>query len=155
VIEKEKDMQLKDQAKKSRDWKTVAALTTLSALGVSGLALADSGDPTVPDSIDLKDRTEIAQLATPTTPGGDFPAIAFSADSANDSPFDDIASVASASVDSPASPTSVESPAESPASVESPAESPAGVESPAESPASVESPASAASEDSTDNSADS
>jgi hypothetical protein len=72
------------------------------------LALADSGDPTNPDTIDLKDRTQIAQVTTPTSPGADLSNLAFSADSPNDSPFDD-AATATASADSPQLATTVDS----------------------------------------------
>jgi len=141
-------MQLKDQVKKSRDWKVVAALATVSALGISGLALADSGDPTTPNLIDLKDRTEITKVTSAPTLGSDFANLALSADSPNDSPFDDTRSVSSVSADTAQSPITLESQAT--------ADSPAISDSPVtdDSPATADSPA-GGSVDSVDNSADS
>jgi hypothetical protein len=141
-------MQLKDQVKKSRDWKVAAALATVSALGISGLALADTGDPTNPDPIDLKDRTEITQVTSAPTLGSEFANLVLSADSPNDSPFDDTRSVSSVGADTAQSPITLDS--------EATADSPAISDTPVttDSPAAADSPA-GDSIDSTDNSADS
>jgi hypothetical protein len=143
-------MQTRDQqTKRSKDWKVVAALTAVSALGVSGLALAGSSDgPSNPDPIDLRDRTAITSVTTPSSmPTTIAQLLEASADSqlSTDSPFDDVDSVSTALVDSP---VSVDSPAQSAAEV-----SPASDDSPA-SPVSADS-ASADSVESTDDSADS
>jgi hypothetical protein len=143
-------MQTRDQqTKRSKDWKVVAALTAVSALGVSGLALAGSSDgPSNPDPIDLRDRTAITSVTTPSAvPTTIAQLLEASADSqlSTDSPFDDVDSVSTALVDSP---VSVDSPAQSAAEV-----SPASDDSPA-SPVSADS-ASADSVESTDDSADS
>jgi hypothetical protein len=149
-------MQTRDQqSKRSKDWKVIAALTAASALGVSGLALAGSSDgPSNPDPIDLRDRTAITSVTTPSSmPTTIAQLLEASADSqlSTDSPFDDVDSVSTALVDSPASvdsPVSVDSPEQSAAEV-----SPASDDSPA-SPVSADS-ASADSVESTDDSADS
>jgi hypothetical protein len=143
-------MQTRDQqSKRSKDWKVIAALTAASALGVSGLALAGSSDgPSNPDPIDLRDRTAITSVTTPSAvPTTIAQLLEASADSqlSTDSPFDDVDSVSTALVDSPAS---VDSPEQSAAEV-----SPASDDSPA-SPVSADS-ASADSVESTDDSADS
>lgn len=84
-------MQLKSQDGKSRDWKVVTAITAASAIGLSGLALANPGDGSIPpDPINLQDRTEITQVVTGvTTPGAFSNLLSASVDSTNDSPFTD------------------------------------------------------------------
>jgi hypothetical protein len=84
-------MQLKSQTGKARDWKVIAAVATASALGVSGLALADTGGPDrAPDAINLRDRAEISQLNSQVeTPSSEFPPLVFSVESTDDSPLDD------------------------------------------------------------------
>jgi hypothetical protein len=158
-------MQTKDQGKAPKDWKVIAAVATASALGLSGLALADSESGTEsPDPINLVDRTPITEVTVAkntSTTLADLGVRVVSADSVS-SPFDEpaptttladsVASVASvASADSVASVASVASPEPAPSVV-------------ADSPdvASADSGASAASPDdsadsagSVDNSADS
>jgi hypothetical protein len=158
-------MQTKDQGKAPKDWKVIAAVATASALGLSGLALADSDSGTEsPDPINLVDRTPITEVTVAkntSTTLADLGVRVVSADSVS-SPFDEpaptttladsVASVASvASADSVASVASVASPEPAPSVV-------------ADSPdvASADSGASAASPDdsadsagSVDNSADS
>jgi hypothetical protein len=147
-------MQTRNQhSKRPRDWKVIAAAATVSALGVSGLALAgNSGEHGEPDPINLSDRTSITEVTTTSSiPTTLAQLLADSADSQSvESPFDDPATVSAASVSaaSPASPASVASKA----SADSPAPAPAPA--PADSPASVDS-ASADSAGSSDNSADS
>jgi hypothetical protein len=143
-------MQTRDQqSNRSKDWKVIAALTAASALGVSGLAFAGSSDgPSNPDPIDLRDRTAITSVTTPSSvPTTIAQLLEASADSqlSTDSPFDDVDSVSTALDDSP---VSVDSPEQSAAEV-----SPASDDSPA-SPVSADS-ASADSVESTDDSADS
>lgn len=84
-------MQLKNQNGKQRDWKVVAAITAASAIGLSGLALANPGDGSdAPDPIRLRDRTEITEVTTAvTTPGSLANLLSASVDSTNDSPFTD------------------------------------------------------------------
>jgi hypothetical protein len=167
-------MQTKDQGKAPKDWKVIAAVATASALGLSGLALADSESGTEsPDPINLVDRTPITEVTVAkntSTTLADLGVRVVSADSVS-SPFDEPAptttladSVASVdSVDSVASVASVASAdsVASVASVASPEPAPSVV---ADSPdvASADSGASAASPDdsadsagSVDNSADS
>lgn len=122
-------MQLKDQVK--RNWKVVTAVTAVSAIGITGLAVADPGsDSTDPDPIRLSDRTQITQV-TPVTnttiPGVSFGTI----DLNNDSPFDSL-STATATPDAAA-------PDDTPvASIETPVDSPATA-SPTDSPGSADS----------------
>jgi hypothetical protein len=75
---------------KNSKWKMVAGAATLSALGISGLALADPTSPGVPGSIELSDQVQVSDASNVSTtlpdfvvgvsdgPGDDF-----------DSPFDD------------------------------------------------------------------
>ena len=83
-------MQLKSQTGKARDWKVIAAVATVSALGVSGLALADTGGSEgAPDAINLRDRAEISQLNSQVeTPSSEFPPLVFSVESTDNSPLD-------------------------------------------------------------------
>lgn len=113
----EETMQTKEQGKSPKDWKVIAAVATASALGLSGLALADSGSRTdTPDPINLEDRTPITEVTvakTTSTTLADLGVKVASADSAS-SPFDEpaplstmadsVASVASAASSEPAPP---------------------------------------------------
>ena len=149
-------MQTRDQqSKRPRDWRVIAAVATVSALGVSGLALAGPSDESgEPDPINLSDRTSITQLTTPSSvPTTIAQMLADSAASQGvESPFDDPATLSAASAASAASAVSAVS-AASPAAVASPAsaDSPA----PAPAPAASADSASADSAGSSDNSADS
>jgi hypothetical protein len=101
-------MQTRDQhSRRPKDWKVIAALTAASALGVSGLALAGSpGGSSNPDPIELRDRTAITSVTTPSVPTTIAQLLEASADQSSlDSPFDDadLVSPSPASVDSPAS----------------------------------------------------
>jgi hypothetical protein len=86
-------MQLRNQNGKQKNWKVVAAVTAASAIGLSGLALANPGNGSgAPDSIRLRDRTEITQVTTAVTaPGGTTfnTVLSASLDTASDSPFTD------------------------------------------------------------------
>jgi len=110
-------MQTKEQGKSPKDWKVIAAVATASALGLSGLALADSGSRTdTPDPINLEDRTPITEVtvakATSTTLA-DLGLRVSSADSAS-SPFDE-PSPPTTMADSVASAASAASPDPAPA----------------------------------------
>lgn len=89
-------MQTKEQIK---NWKVVASVATVAALGVSGLAVANAGEPAdTPAPIEIQDqRTTGETFATTTTLGFEVvPAPSFSHGSDSlDSPL------ASASLDSP------------------------------------------------------
>jgi len=111
-------MQTRDQhSRRPKDWKVIAALTAASALGVSGLALAgSSGGPSNPDPIDLRDRTAITNVTTPSSvPTTIAQLLEVSADSQSslDSPFDD-ADLLSPDPASAGSPASADSPAPAP-----------------------------------------
>ena len=87
-------MQLKNQNLDGKDWKVIAAVTTVGALGFSGLALAGTGEATTPSSIDLQDRIPVSSVTSQandaTGPSFTFPSVLFSmsADTTFDSPFD-------------------------------------------------------------------
>ena len=113
-------MQLKAQIR--RNWKVVAAVSTVSAIGITGLAVADPGRKSGDlDPINLSERTEITQITEPTTttiPGVSFGTV----DLGNDSPFDDVPTAHSVTPDTPvtpASPTSLNTPS-TPASPDTP-----------------------------------
>ena len=56
-------MQLKDQIR--RNWKVTAAVTAVTAIGITGLAMADPGrGSSDPDPINLNDRTPITEVTT-------------------------------------------------------------------------------------------
>lgn len=157
-------MQTKEQIK---NWKVVASVATVAALGVSGLAIASPNDADTPPPIEIQDQRTDATV-TPTTlgqlevvPGPAFSPGAGSLDSplasanldspdVSDSPAAPVANDSPASVDTPASAPAPapanDSPADSPASVDSPAPQPA----PADDPPSADSPVSADSGDSLD-----
>lgn len=86
-------MQTRDQGKRPKDWKVVAAIATASALGISGLALAGPSEGRdTPDPINLRDRTNITEVTTPSSaPIATSISGAVASDSRNslDSPFDD------------------------------------------------------------------
>lgn len=113
-------MQLKDQVK--RNWKVVTAVTAVSAIGITGLALADPGNEGAdPDPIRLSDRTgitQVAQVTNTTIPGVSFGTI----DLNNDSPFDSIATASpqAATPDDPATASPADPTTPDSASVESP-----------------------------------
>lgn len=122
-------MQLKDQVR--RNWKVVTAVTAVSAIGITGLALADPGSAsTDPDPIRLSDRTPITQVTQ--TPDTTIPGVSFGTiDLNNDSPFDSLATATA----TPEAATPDESPSPS---VETPGDSPTTA-SPADSPGSADS----------------
>lgn len=102
-------MQTKEQMK---NWKVVASVATVAALGVSGLAIASPGSQRdFPAPIEIQDqRTSGETFATTTSLGFEVvPAPAFGADSLDsplasvsfDSPSPDSASPDSLSLDSP------------------------------------------------------
>jgi len=75
---------------KNSKWKMVAGAATLSALGISGLALADPSSPGVPESIELSDQVQVSDVRNVTTTLPDF-VVGVSGGPADDldSPFDD------------------------------------------------------------------
>ncbi|HSJ82186.1 MAG TPA: hypothetical protein VLA91_00065 [Acidimicrobiia bacterium] len=116
-------MQTKEQGKSPRDWKVIAAVATASALGLSGLALADSDSRTdTPDPINLEDRTPITEVtvAKTSTTLADLGVRVSSADSAS-SPFDEPAAPPVTMADSVASVGSAASPEPAPAPAVQPA----------------------------------
>ena len=149
-------MQTKEQGKYPKDWKVIAAVATASALGLSGLALADSGSRTdTPDPITLEDRTPITEVTvakTTSTTLADLGVRVSSADSAS-SPFDEPAAPPSTLADSVAS-ASAASPEPAPAPPPPPAADSVDSAS-ADSGASAASPDDSGSAGSVDNSADS
>jgi hypothetical protein len=82
-------MQTREMWKNSK-WKMVAGAATLSALGISGLALADPSSPGVPESIELSDQVQVSDAGNVTTTLPDF-VVGVSGGPADDldSPFDD------------------------------------------------------------------
>lgn len=101
-------MQIKDQVK--RNWKVVTAAAAVSAIGITGLAMAQperGGDG--PDAINLNDRTEVGETTTTT----DLPVSSVSRADRNRTSFNPM------SRQSPGSPNSPNSP-ESPDSADSP-----------------------------------
>lgn len=135
-------MQLKDQWKKGKDWKVVTAVAAVSALGISGFALAEPGGTSEPDSIELVDQQSVDSVDTNSVPTTVQEALnrvmesVASGEQSTDSPLDQVVSVQSAQ--SAPSAQSAQSPANSPADspLQSPADSPAAspVDSPADSP---------------------
>ena len=91
-------MQTREMWKNSK-WKMVAGAATLSALGISGLALADPSSPGVPESIELSDQVQVSDARNVTTTLPDF-VVGVSGGLADDldSPFDDNATGDTASV---------------------------------------------------------
>jgi hypothetical protein len=153
-------MQTKEQIK---NWKLVASVATVAALGVTGLAIASPSDADTPPPIEVQDQ-RTGEAFTSTTigqfevvPGPSFSPNSDSLDSPLASAGLDSPALDSASVDSPApapAPTADDSPvADSPAadspSADSPAPAPAPAPAPDDSP-SVDSPVSADSGDSLD-----
>jgi hypothetical protein len=120
----EEKMQTKEQGKSPKDWKVIAAVATASALGLSGLALADSGSRTdTPDPINLEDRTPITEVTvakTTSTTLADLGVRVSGADSAS-SPFDEPAAPPATLADSVASVGSAASPEPAPAPAVQPA----------------------------------
>ena len=57
-------MQTRDMWKSGK-WKLVAGAATLSALGIGGMAMADSDSPGLPDAINLKDQVTTGVTLTP------------------------------------------------------------------------------------------
>lgn len=125
-------MQTKDQGRTPKDWRVIAAVATASALGVTGLALADSDSGTeTPDPINLVDRTPITEVTvakTTSTTLADLGVRVASADSVS-SPFDEpaptttitesVASVASVASPEPAPSVVADSPDVAPADLAS------------------------------------
>lgn len=141
-------MQTREQIK---NWKVVASVATVAALGVSGLAIASPGDPAeTPAPIEIQDRRTEPVFTTTSRPSFEVvPAPAFTMDDSLDSPL--------ASAEAEDSPD--DSPDDSPAATsvqDSPDSSPAATsvqDSPDDSPATTsvqDSP-----DDSPDDSADS
>lgn len=138
-------MQTKEQIK---NWKVVASVATVAALGVSGLAIASPSDADTPPPIEVQDQ-RTGEAFTSTTIG-QFEVVPGPSFSPNSDSLD--SPLASAGLDSPAlDSASVDSPAPAPApAVDSPsADSPAPAPAPDDSP-SVDSPDSPDSGDSRD-----
>lgn len=145
-------MQTKEQWKKPKDWKVVTAVATVSALGLSGLALAGPGDTPEGQAITLVDRRSVDTVTgtsqVPTTVEQALSQVmdsVASGDVSGDSPsIESVQSAQTVASPLPDSPVSVESPvspsADSPL-VESP-ETPS-VDSPASPDESPDSPDSA------------
>jgi hypothetical protein len=91
-------MQTRELWKNSK-WKMVAGAATLSALGISGLALADPASPEVPGSIELSDRVQVSDARNAATTLPDFVVgVRGGPGDDLDSPFDDNGTGDSASV---------------------------------------------------------
>lgn len=99
-------MQTPDQSretqKKQQNWKVVAGVAAVAALGFSGLALAtpDRAPQDTPPAIELDDQRATSELTTPDGPRGDWeivnsPSFTPDLDDSLDSPL------ASADLDSP------------------------------------------------------
>lgn len=71
-------MQTPDQSretqKKQQNWKVVAGVAAVAALGISGLAVAspDRAQQGTPPAIELDDQRSRAELGTPAGPQGDW-----------------------------------------------------------------------------------
>jgi hypothetical protein len=155
-------MQTKEQIK---NWKVVASVATVAALGVTGLAIASPSDADTPPPIEVQDQRTGEGFTTTTigqfevVPGPSFSPNSDSLDSPLASAGLDSPALDSASVDSPApapapAPTAddspgVDSPAADSPSADSTAPPPAPAPAPDDSP-SVDSPVSADSGDSLD-----
>lgn len=130
-------MQTKDQMptgkqwKRPKDWKVVTAVAAASALGISGLALAGSGDDrTEPEGIDLRERANLTDLTSttthvsvPTTVADALQRVADSAPTGSaDSPFDSpsVQSAQSVQSPSPQSPPTPDSPSPQSPTADSP-----------------------------------
>lgn len=142
-------MQTKEQIK---NWKVVASVATVAALGVSGLAVANAGEPAdTPAPIEIQDqRTTGETFATTTTLGFEVvPAPSFShgsdsldsplASASLDSPSPDSPSLESPSLESPSPDSSATAPAPSQADDSPSPDSPSPDSPSADSPDSVDS----------------
>jgi hypothetical protein len=137
-------MQTKEQIK---NWKVVASVATVAALGVSGLAIASPSDADTPPAIEVQDQRATGDTFTTTTigrfevvPGPSFSPGSDSFDSPLASAGLDSPAVDSASIDYPApapapAPTAGDSPAVDSPSADSPAPA-----APAPAPATDDSP---------------
>ncbi|MDQ3781315.1 MAG: hypothetical protein M3349_00050, partial [Actinomycetota bacterium] len=83
-------MQIKDQWKRPRDWKVVAGVGAVAALGITGLVIANPADGSVPASISLEERARIAEtrIGQPIPPIEDVIDLSRFGDDLS-SPFDD------------------------------------------------------------------
>lgn len=148
-------MQIKDQWKRPRDWKVVAGVGAVAALGITGLVIANPADGSMPASISLEERARIAEtrIGQPIPPVEDVIDLSQFGDDLS-SPFDDdspeIAATGgddsadgAAPSDAPAPPPGSSAADDSPAPAPPPA---AG--SPDDSPAPAPPPASSSPEDS-------
>ena len=81
-------MQTREMWKNSK-WKMVAGAETLSALGISGLALADPTSPEVPGSIELSDQVQFSDANVTTTLPAFIVGVSSGPGDDLDSPFDD------------------------------------------------------------------
>lgn len=81
-------MQTREQIK---NWKVVASVATVAALGVSGLAIASPGDPAdTPPPIEIQDTRQVSDTRFTTTTDRGFevvPAPSFTLDDSLDSPL--------------------------------------------------------------------
>jgi len=151
-------MESKDQGRRPKDWKVVAAIATASALGLTGLALADSNDNSdTPDPINLEDRTPVTEVTVAKTTSSTLADLGVRVDSLDSagSPFDEPAAPPTTIADSAASAASAD-PAPAPAPAPAPEPS-ADSPDPAPAPVADDSAASASADSgaSADNSADS
>jgi len=139
-------MQTREQMK---NWKVVASVATVAALGVSGLAIANPGDATsTPSPIEIEDRRQNSDVTFTSTTQSRFEIVPGHSVSPGDDSLD--TPLASANLDSPDrqsedadSPEVADSPdsGDSPDSVSAPADSPDPADSPADSPDVADSPA--------------
>jgi hypothetical protein len=83
-------MQTREQIK---NWKVVASLASVAALGISGLAIASTGDQSeTPPPIEIDDRRDLGQVVFPPTtqPGFEIvpgPSFTLDGDASLDSPL--------------------------------------------------------------------
>ncbi len=92
-------MQTREQWNQGRNWKVVTAVGTLSALGISGLALAGPGSSAEPQAITLKDAQPVTTVTASVT------SVPTTLQEANDQVADSVVT----GQESPASPLSVQS----------------------------------------------
>ncbi len=121
-------MQIKNQWKRPRDWKVVAGVGAVAALGITGLVIANPADGSVPTSISLEERARIAEtgIGQPIPPIDDVVDLSQFGDDLN-SPFDDASPAIAATGDDDSTnvATTADAPAPPPPPADSPDDSPA------------------------------
>ena len=91
-------MQIKEQWKASKNWKVVTGVATAATLSLGAIAVAAPGSDVIPSPINLSDRSNVSEMATPSN--GDFVPFFVDASASFDSPSDDSISGDSVSDDS-------------------------------------------------------